>query len=282
MAIATGVSESKVLENVVIPPRPEVLLQVSEELKQNEPDIRKIGDAIAKDVSISAGVLQVVNSAAYKREKTIESIHQAVMLLGMNRVYAVVRAVALRNMVADSYHLEAFWDTASNVANACVMVAEGLGMGDELDNAYLMGLFHMAGVPVMMHNFADYGRVKATADCSGWDAVVEEEMASYGTSHIAIGARLAEKWHLPEAVAEAIYLQYSPEQSLIDADASEGLVKMIVVLKIARQAIMVASEALVTENDWHHFAEHVAERLGWSESELEQFVETLANNLREE
>ncbi|RCU51095.1 HDOD domain-containing protein [Corallincola holothuriorum] len=277
MAIVTGQSESKVLENVVIPPRPEVLIQVSNELKQTDPDVRVIGDAIAKDVSIAAGVLQIVNSAAYKREKTIESIHQAVMLLGLHRVYAVVRSVALRNMVADSYQLEAFWETASDVAHTCMAVASTLEMHDDLDHAYLLGLFHMAGVPVMMHNFDDYGRVKATADCSGWDVVVDEEIASYGTSHIAIGARLAEKWHLPEVVAEAIYLQYTPEQLFNDEVTPEKVTDMVCVLKVARQVVMRTSETLVTEHDWEKVAEPVAEHLHLTEDSLEQLVESLAN-----
>lgn len=86
MAISITAKEKQILAKVNIPPRPQALMTITGEAKKTEPNIKVIADAIAEDAAISAAVLQVVNSAAFRRAKSISSIQQAVMTLGI-KVY---------------------------------------------------------------------------------------------------------------------------------------------------------------------------------------------------
>ena len=65
MPIEITDAEKKILASITIPPRPEVLLKLSAEAKKPEPNVSVIAHAITEDISISAAVLQVVNSAAF-------------------------------------------------------------------------------------------------------------------------------------------------------------------------------------------------------------------------
>ena len=69
-------------------------------------------------MGIAAAVLQVVNSAAYRRAKEIDSIQQAVMTLGFRRVFPIVKAVALKSALKSDYDLNEFWRYNEWVASA--------------------------------------------------------------------------------------------------------------------------------------------------------------------
>ena len=97
MAIAITPQEKKILAQVSIPPRPHALIKITQEAKKEEPNVRLIAETIAADVAIAAAVLQVVNSAAFARRKKIDSLQQAVMTLGIKRIFPLVKAVALKS-----------------------------------------------------------------------------------------------------------------------------------------------------------------------------------------
>ena len=124
MTISITAAEKKILQSVSIPPRPEALLTVAAEAKKPEPEIPVIAKAISSDIGISAAILQVVNSAAFRRAREIESIEQAVMILGLKRIIPLVKAVALKSSMSQSEKLSAFWKRAEAIATGSVAVAK--------------------------------------------------------------------------------------------------------------------------------------------------------------
>ena len=86
MSISLTDKEKAILRSVSIPPRPEALIKFSEETKKSEPNISRVSEILQNDVGICAAILQVVNSSAFRRAKEIESIDQAIMILGLKRL----------------------------------------------------------------------------------------------------------------------------------------------------------------------------------------------------
>ena len=136
MSISVTPQEKQILANVTIPPRPQALMKISQEAKQPEPNVKLIADAIA----ISAAVLQVVNSAAFRRAKKVESIHQAVMTLGIKRIFPLVKAVALKSALPENNDLIEFWQSSSMVASVCSIYAELIGKPELADNAHTISV----------------------------------------------------------------------------------------------------------------------------------------------
>lgn len=62
------------------------LLTLLAELYRPEIEVQDIYKLVQQDTVLSYKLLQLVNSAFYRRARTIESIHQAVMLLGIDRI----------------------------------------------------------------------------------------------------------------------------------------------------------------------------------------------------
>jgi HD-like signal output (HDOD) protein len=186
MSINFTVAEKATLSKVTIPPRPQALLDISTEAKKPEPNVSVIAKTISSDISISSAVLQVVNSAAFSRGREITSIQQAVMTLGFKRVLPLVKSVALKSSMAQSAQLDSFWQQASLIATACSKVAKALNKAKLVDHVYMLGLFHNAGIPIMLLEFPNYGELLKQANDLGWQKLTELECEKFGTSHTTI------------------------------------------------------------------------------------------------
>ncbi|GGA86852.1 hypothetical protein GCM10011369_31120 [Neiella marina] len=279
MAISVTPQEKAVLRNITIPPRPEVLLKIGEETKKEDCNVSVIADAIASDVGISAAVLQVVNSAAFRRAREIDSIHQAVMMLGLKRIYPIVKAVALRSSMKASAELDAVWDMASDMAMACASVCNHTGKPALSDNAYMLGLFHMAGVPIMMQVFDNYSSVMALSKTQGWDAVAEQERAEYQTTYATIGALLAQTWKLPAQLVEVIYYHQDIEGLFGSDELPEIALQLLAVLKVARRVVAEHLGNYQVEQEWAAAQDGSLAQLGLDEFGFDQLLDKVLQDL---
>ncbi|NQZ10086.1 MAG: HDOD domain-containing protein [Algicola sp.] len=234
MSISITAAEKKILQSVTIPPRPQALLTVAAEAKLPEPKIPVIAKAINSDIAISSAILQVCNSAAFRRSREIDSIDQAVMILGLKRLIPLVKAVALKASMANSEKLESFWKRSSDIANGCVSVAKLLDKPELADHAYMLGLFHAAGIPIMFQHFEEYADFLALAEAEGWDSYLDEERERFETGHSTIGAILAQQWKLPKVMIEVIYYLHDVDGIYTSGELNKVSLDLLSILKIAR------------------------------------------------
>lgn len=277
MSLSITSAEKAILANLNIPPRPQVLLTITQETKKAEPNVAVIAEAIASDVGISGAVLQVVNSAAFRRINEIKSIHQAVMTLGINRVFPIVKAVALKGAMPTSKVLDAFWQEANLLAGCAAATAEELGYESAKDNAYMLGLFHQAGVPALLQSFAEYESLLAQANAIGWANLAEQERREYGTSHATVAALIAQQWSLPKVMVEAIYYQHDTAGLFQAEELSSSSLLMLAILKIARivayRKLGVSSE----EEAWQDSYDGLLNFLNYEEQQLEEVLSAVAD-----
>jgi EAL and modified HD-GYP domain-containing signal transduction protein len=67
-------------------------------LERDEPDFQRLAEIIQSDVSISFRLLAYLNSAAFGLRRKVESIHQAISLLGWRKIKNWLRVVLLNDM----------------------------------------------------------------------------------------------------------------------------------------------------------------------------------------
>ncbi len=285
MSLNITAAEQSIINSVTIPPRPEALLKVAEEAKKSEPLIPVIAKAIASDMGLSSAVLQVVNSAAFRRLNKVESIDQAVMLLGLKRIIPLVKAVALKGSMAQSAKLENFWSRSESIAAASVAVAKELSKPGLIDLSYMLGLFHGAGVPIMFQRFSDYGDFLEKAEQDGWDNYLQEENDLYHTSHSTIGAILAEKWMLPQEIIDVIYYLHEVDGLYSSDELSEESLQLLSILKIARNVVHFLEFDDYQSQEWENIRDPLQDYLDISDAELDEIrVKTIeaVNQLLEE
>jgi HD-like signal output (HDOD) protein len=269
MSISITAAEKKILQSVTIPPRPQALLTVAGEAKKPEPNIPVISKAINSDIGISSAVLQVVNSAAFRRTREISSIDQAVMILGLKRLIPLVKAVALKGSMAQSEKLESFWKRSSDIATATVEVAKLLEKPELSDHAYMLGLFHDAGIPIMFQHFDEYAAFLLKAEADGWDTYLEEERERFETSHSAIGAILAQQWKLPKVMIEVIYYLHDVDGLYTSGELNKLSLDLLSILKIARNVSHFIEFDDYDSQEWLNVRDALQDYLSLSDVELD-------------
>lgn len=280
MAIEITTAEKRLLQRVSIPPRPETLLTVSREAKKSEPDVTVIAESISADMSIAAAVLQVVNSAAYRRAREVDSIQQAVMTLGFRRVFPIVRAVALKSALTSDYDLSEFWRYNEWVASACVMIAEAIGRPELRDHAYMLGLFQSSGIPVMLAEFDDYADLLNSAESTPWQQVQAKELELFQTTHTTIGALLAQQWKLPKIVVEVIYYLFEDSSIFNHSSELDNLtLDLLGILKISRYAIDLRTRSLAGEEEWQYVQDGVLEHFQIDEFKVDEMLQIVHEEL---
>jgi HD-like signal output (HDOD) protein len=97
--------------SLIIPACPEVLLKLTAVMKEPEPDIDQVSNIVNADVGLYSTLLATVNSPALGLSQTIESVSQAIMLLGPKRTFTLLRSAIMRNSLEQHGRLDGFWPT---------------------------------------------------------------------------------------------------------------------------------------------------------------------------
>ncbi len=81
-----------------IPPMPVVAVKVIELLGDPKMTFKKLSEVIAKDQAVSARILKMSNSSFYAPVRKINSLDQAIVLLGENTLKSLVLAFSLKGI----------------------------------------------------------------------------------------------------------------------------------------------------------------------------------------
>ena len=247
MLMTTEIDETQaqdVLKGITIPVRPSTLLSIQEEIRQEYPDLQKTARIVSEDIGISAGVLKTINSPYFGLRNKITSIEQAVMLLGMNSVANIVSCLALKDSMGDvkGFDINHFWDNSTDTAVVSAEVARRLHLCDP-GEAYSIGLFKDAAMPLLMNKYPDYTKYMEMAHQDEDRNIIEVEQKFFGVDHAITGYHIGKKWFLPDAICDAI----RDHHNLEILSNSDAITPLLASLKIA--------ESIVNE----------AMQLGWGE-----------------
>lgn len=213
----------RVLQGISIPPQPQVMVDLHMEQAMPDPDIARIADIISQDVGLSAAMLKFVNSAYYGLPRKITSIHQAVMMLGISSVTNIVNGLAVKSEMSDNAieSLHSFWDNAMDVASISSSIARQLGFKYQ-DECYALGLFHNAGIPLMMSRFKGYRDVLEAGYQDPNFELTNLENQSFKTNHSVVGYYLAKSWALPKTSCYVIAHHHRVERLFTDRSPGDS------------------------------------------------------------
>ncbi|MBB1486039.1 HDOD domain-containing protein [Oceanospirillum sediminis] len=218
----------------VIPARPEALITIVELMKTGDPDAGEIAEILKKDVYLYASVLAAVNTPHTGLCKKITDLSHAITLLGVDKLFAIVRLAALKNSLSKTGRLDRFWDSATEVAELSASLAKKLTDADS-HKAYTLGMMHDCGIPLMLESQPEYKAFLRTVNGNDLTSVSIAEQERFGIDHFALGADIAEKWYMPEYICDAIRLQAHYDQVLTsDIECSDEARTLLSILILAK------------------------------------------------
>jgi len=227
-----------IVASVGIPSQPAIMMEINDEINNPNSDLQSVSEIISRDVATAAKLLKVINSAFFGLGEKVDSIQRALSLMGLQNFKKIILSSALREaFCSKSSGSEKFWKHSMQTATIAARIAEKVGY-NPLDQAYIAGLFHDCGVPLLMKKFPDYHEVTDYAlSVVGADSltgktksviVVEDER--YNIHHCALGHLVAKSWRLSDAVIQVILYHHYVD---IDCHKDPSVRKLSAILFLA-------------------------------------------------
>ena len=261
-----------IINSLAIPPQPVVLQQIQTEMGKADPDVRKAAHIVSQDVGLTVAVLKIVNSPLYGLSRKAESVEQAVGLIGLKQLSALVTAISVRAVLkGDAQTLSNFYASSSKRSFALARLAKKV-QGLEPTHAQMFGLFCDVAIPLLVSRFPDYPETLRRAEDEKERAYTAVEHAAHQTDHALIGAIMAKTWGLPPTVCQAIR-QHHDYEIFLDPKVPRAICALVALGLVADAAIHRHGNS--TSSEWSKGEDYVAGALVWSPSEVDEWIEQL-------
>lgn len=152
------------------------------------------------DNALASRVLSVANSAIFNGMASISSIHQAALRLGQETLRDLILQAVVESQFK-RYVDDRLLDSCKLHAVAVAYLAKETCQltGADPSKAFMCGLLHDIGTPVLVHALAK----------GGFDGPLPEAAHSaIHSAHTIAGEQVAELWNLPDVVADTIRLHH--------------------------------------------------------------------------
>jgi HD-like signal output (HDOD) protein len=198
-----------------LPPFSPVLNRLIASLASDDVSFSKIADLIEKDTALAGNILRLVNSALYGLSGTVNSIRQAVSLLGLNKL----RNAALTMSVARMYSQvknPAGWSTPNfnqhsvGVAVLADLLAQRLPV-EYPEGAFAAGLFHDLGLLLIAIGLPEEYKLMSLLCQQNKQWTLEYEIQVLGMTHAELSAEALAHWKLPEPIQTAVRYHVNPD-----------------------------------------------------------------------
>ncbi|MBN2751088.1 MAG: HDOD domain-containing protein [Rhodospirillaceae bacterium] len=196
-------------------PSPSALyMRLTAEMRKETSSMRTIAGMISEDVAMTAEVLRITNSAYFSLGSQVHDVFQAVRLLGLETVRALVLSVGIFRQFDKTPELSALVHDLDvyglTVAALARRFAREEGLNDGLrDQAFCAGMLSVIGTLVFFD--AEPRKTKDVLRRAerGEDlSTVEKEL--FGASQAELGGYLLGLWGFNDAIIEAVLYQDHP------------------------------------------------------------------------
>ncbi len=198
-----------------IPSVPQAYRELMAALQDSNKSLKDLGAIIAQDIGMTAKILQIVNSAFFGLPRHVSDPTQAVCLLGLDVIRALVVTVHIfTELPADNLGdlgLGNLWNHSTETGAAAKAIASAHGCERETcDHALMAGLLHDTGKLILAVNQTERYREVLERVSEGRVALRVAEREVFGTTHAEVGAYLLGLWGLPDPVVEAVAFHHRP------------------------------------------------------------------------
>lgn len=211
-------------EEFQLPVLPGMLMQLISLMEDEKTTFQDMAKLIMTDQVLISRILKIANSPFYGGSGQVDSIHFAIVRLGMREIMNIVTGIqinSLQNSDIPQERLQIILDDALKTA----FVASGLARRCRLDpeEAFLGGLLLDLGKTVILSVAKDF-HIEPS--------FLEDLLA---TRHAEIGALIAKKWNYPESIQNLIRYHHNRNFG--------GMVnRMIALIQVADQVVQAGSE----------------------------------------
>jgi putative nucleotidyltransferase with HDIG domain len=203
-------------------PVPQVALKIIRMIADDRYSLQDVATEVRQDQIITAKVLKLCNSAMIGRQTHIDSVDEALMILGEKMLLLMIMSSSMHFFFPESEHGYSLgkgrlYQHAIGTALVAEKLARITGRCSPIV-AYTAGLLHDIGKVVLdcfvARNYPLFYRRTQSEIVN----LEEAELEILGIGHPEVGGRLATLWSIPENLVEAIRYHHQPEKATHDLE----------------------------------------------------------------
>ncbi len=258
-------------------PMPAMYRELVESINAPDVSFKQLSDIVRYDPGMTMNILKVVNSAAFSGAARIDSLQQAFVRLGMQRLFKIIMAQGVSVELAGrlkGYDVEPKMLLKHSIGVA--LAAEGLAqkLSYPHDLLFTAGLLHDMG-KVVLDPFVQEMRPELDARLAGSDTEYDQiERDVIGVDHAQAGAWLMEQWSFPEELVSCVADHHHPGAAGTYKDAA-------LMVHLADTLIYSAGIGDGIDGFRYRVAEGVAGSLGLRARDIEYLASTTLERLNE-
>ncbi|MDR1950498.1 MAG: HDOD domain-containing protein [Spirochaetaceae bacterium] len=220
----TKVESLSVLANTIVnnvnslPQFPENILLVQKLINDPKSEMADIARQISMDPALTGDLLKIVNSAQYMLTKKVDSIAEAVKMVGIRGIKNLLFSYGTQKVLGDdTTDKKLLWDHSYKTAFYAYNLIKNFRKDHNLlDDVYVGGILHDMGKIIFSNVHPDL-LVKIKEFCveKNLPASTFEDLSA-GMNHAEIGALIAEKWNFPEGLVTAIRYHHDPVSAPVE------------------------------------------------------------------
>ena len=202
-------------------PIPPVAAQIMALAEDENSSMSDIADLIIYDPSITASLLKVCNSAYFGVSRNVESVRDAITLLGLDQIIEII----LLNGTAENFRDEPdgyglgegeLWHHAVLSAHVAKVLAENHGLANKKHLIFTAALLKDIGKIIMGRFVAfSYEKINILVNSKGY-SFNEAEKEVIGMNHEELGALVGEKWRFGKKLIYIIRNHHMSEEASRD------------------------------------------------------------------
>lgn len=183
--------------------------------------VEGIAKAVSQDQAMAVKILKVANSAAFTRGEPVDSVHRAVVRIGLQRIRQTVVSLAVVDRfaaaaIAEGVSAAHFWEHGIGVGVTSALLAHASG-DEDAEIAFTCGLLHDVGqfvlAEILGQAYTDIV-LAARAEQAPLEAV---ESRLLGITHAEVGGRLLEGWRFPAHIAGPVTHHHAPNDGSLSS-----------------------------------------------------------------
>jgi putative nucleotidyltransferase with HDIG domain len=202
-----------IVDNVnSLPQFPENILLVQKLIGDPKTEMANIARKISMDPALTADLLKIVNSAQYMLTKRVDSIAEAVKMVGIRGIRNLLYSYGTQKILGEeSADKKALWEHSYKTAFYAFNLVRNFHKDPAiLDDVYVGGILHDMGKIIFANVHPDLmDRIRGFCTEKALPSSTFEDLAA-GMNHADIGALIAKKWNFPEPLIATIRYHHNP------------------------------------------------------------------------
>ena len=194
---------------------PDIYYKTIAAINNPEASLDDIANIVSKDITLSAKVLQLVNSSFYSLRQKVDTLTWALALIGTNQLMTIVSGVSavslFKHIPSQLLNMVSFWEHSIACGTAARLLSGYFPERMDPERFFVAGLLHDIGRLILVQNLSKEYLSLLQYVTQEERFLFAAETEKFGVDHSEIGARLAVHWNLPESLVSMLKHHHFPE-----------------------------------------------------------------------